>query len=120
LRLYFEHAFSEKEAGRLPLCFDMAVLERYREGGRVSLMRTRNAGLLQSREGWRLDFGIVDEEALIHASAADVFSLPQAERVHFAAHLRFPPLNERFLEMRLGGAGCIDDGEIESWDGQPR
>lgn len=117
--LYLQNAFESKEAGDLPLFFSMSVLERYTQSG-VRLMRSNNAGRLQSREGWRLDFGIVDEAGIIHAPAREVFRLPKAERLHFAAHVHLPPLNERFLQMQLGGGACMDDGETAAWDGKPR
>jgi len=117
--LYVQAAFEAKEAGDLPLFFSMDVLQRYAQDG-VRLMRSHNAGRLQSKEGWRLDFGIVDEARLIHAPAREVFRLPKAERLHFAAHLHLPPLNERFLRLQMGGGACVDDGETQPWDGTPR
>lgn len=117
--LYVQNVFEAKEAGDLPLFFSMSVLERYVQSG-VRLMRSSNAGRLQSREGWRLDFGIVDTAGLIHAPAREIFRLPKAERLHFAAHIHLPPLNERFLQMQMGGGACVDDGETSEWDGKPR
>lgn len=116
---YVEQALMNKDPGALPLCFDMVVLDKYREGG-CTLLRTRNAGRVHSPEGWRLDFGIVDEAGIIHASAAAVLQLPRAERRHFAAHVRTAPLNGRFLKMHMGLGACVDEGDIETWDGRPR
>ncbi|HLT58539.1 MAG: hypothetical protein LOD91_04415 [Limnochordales bacterium] len=116
---YVEEALISKDPGALPLCFDMAVLEKYRAAG-YALYRTQNAGRVQAPAGWRLDFGIVDEAGIIHAAAADVLQLPRAERRHFAAHVRTGPLNGRYLKMRLGLGACVDEGDIQAWDGRPR
>lgn len=116
---YVEQALVNKDTGALPICFDIAVLEKYRAAG-YTLFRTKSAGRVQSPEGWRLDFGIVDDAGVIHASAADVCKLPRAERQHFAAHVRIPPLNARFLKLHMGLGACVDEGDIEDWDGRPR
>jgi len=116
---YVEQALVNKDTGALPICFDIAVLEKYRAAG-YTLFRTKSAGRVQSPEGWRLDFGIVDDAGVIHASAADVCKLPRAERQHFAAHVRMPPLNARFLKLHMGLGACVDEGDIEDWDGRPR
>ncbi|MBO8140641.1 MAG: hypothetical protein H0Z37_00500 [Firmicutes bacterium] len=116
---YVEQALVAKDPGQLPICFDIGVLEKYREAG-CTFIRTRSSGRVQSPEGWRLDFGIVDDAGVIHAAAADVLKLPRKERQHFAAHVRVPPLNARFLKMRMGLGACIDEGDIEEWDGRSR
>jgi len=116
---YVEQALVNKDTGALPICFDIAVLEKYRAAG-YTLFRTKSAGRVQSPEGWRLDFGIVDDAGVIHASATDVCKLPRAERQHFAAHVRMPPLNARFLKLHMGLGACVDEGDIEDWDGRPR
>ncbi|OUM97049.1 MAG: hypothetical protein BAA04_06570 [Firmicutes bacterium ZCTH02-B6] len=116
---FVERALVDKNPGALPICFDIAVLEKYREAG-YTLFRTKSAGRVQAPEGWRLDFGIVDDAGVIHASAADVCKLPRAERQHFAAHVRTPPLNARFLKLHMGLGACVDEGDVEHWDGRPR
>ncbi|HET7560651.1 MAG TPA: hypothetical protein VFK80_11885 [Limnochordia bacterium] len=102
----------------MPLVFEMRVLEKYVQAGNV-VYRTNSAGRVDAKV-WRVDFGIVDVAGVIHAQAGDVFKLPQAEREHWAAHIAAPPLNARFLKMRLGLGACIDEGDIELWDGTPR
>lgn len=114
---YFTKVFAQKDFGAVPICFDIRVLERYREAG-LTLIRTRSAGRVQG-QGWRIDFGIVDDAGLIHAAAEDVFQLPSAEREHWAAHVVVPALNARFLKMRLGLGACVDEGDILTWDGRP-
>src|SRR5690606_17814926 len=94
VRTYVEKALVEKDAGALPLVVSMAALERYREAG-YTLMRTRSAGRVQSPDGWRLDFGIVDGAGVIHAGVRDVLKLPRAERRHLAAHVVTGPMNAR-------------------------
>lgn len=116
--LYVQAAFEAKEAGDLPLFFSMDVLQRYAQDG-VRLMRSHNAGRLQSKEGWRLDFGIVDEDGVIHAAVRDVLKLPRKERIHLAQHVIDVPLNARYLKLQLGQGGCVDEGDIIDWDGRP-
>jgi len=116
---YVEQALVDKDPGALPICFDMAVLEKYRLAG-CKLFRTRSAGRVQSPDGWRLDFGIVDDAGVIHAAARDVVKLPRGERQHFAAHVATAPLNARYLKMHMGLGACVDEGDIEDWDGRPR
>lgn len=118
VRTYVEKALVEKDAGALPLVVSMAALERYREAG-YTLMRTRSAGRVQSPDGWRLDFGIVDEDGVIHAAVRDVLKLPRKERIHLAQHVIDVPLNARYLKLQLGQGGCVDEGDIIAWDGRP-
>lgn len=115
---YLTSIFEQRDEGAIPVCFDMEVLQKYAGGG-YTLMRSKNAGLLRARQGWRLDFGIADEAGIIHTSIGDVFKLPKSERSHFATYLKTGPLNGRFIQMRLGGGACVDDGETVSWDGTP-
>lgn len=107
------------DLGATQLWFDQHVLDRYREqtGGRV--IRTDTAGRVSSPAGWSLDFGIADGDRVIHASAADLGQrLPAGERQHWASHLVTPPVSRNFVTMRLGGAACIDDGDLRRWASQ--
>lgn len=119
VRSYFAKCLVEKDEGAVPLVFDMAVLNRYREAG-YRLIRTRSAGRVQSPEGWRLDFGVTDEAGVIHAAVRDVWKLPRGEREHLAQYVVAPGLSARYLNMQLGMGGCIDEGDIEDWDGRPK
>jgi hypothetical protein len=79
-------------------------------------MRTNTVGRVRSAEGWSLDFGIAEGEALIHASLGDLSQrLPAAERQHWAEHLLTPPVSRNFLTMRLAPGSCIDDGDLRDW-----
>lgn len=115
---YVEKALKEKDPTGLPLAFRMDVLGKYREAG-YTIYRTRTAGRVQSPEGWRLDFGIVDGAGVIHATVRDVLKLPRREREHLAAHVVTAPLNARYLKIQMGHGGCVDEGDIVPWDGRP-
>ncbi|HLY65689.1 MAG TPA: hypothetical protein VKU60_09150 [Chloroflexota bacterium] len=101
--------------GRLQLWFDEHVLDMYRTQPAFRVLRTNTAGRVRSAS-WSLDFGIADEDRLIHASLMDLSQrLPEADRDHWAQHIHSPPASRNFLLMRLGGGACIDDGEIRDW-----
>jgi hypothetical protein len=100
------------------LWFDQHVLDRYRAQPGSRVIRTNTAGRLRAPAGWTLDFGIADEDRLIHLPAGDLAQrLPAAEREHWLQYLVTPPLSRNFLTMRLGAGSCIDDGEIRDWPG---
>lgn len=106
------------DIGFAQVWFHQAVLDKYRaaasSGYRV--IRTNSAGRVQIRGGWTLDFGISDDDRLIHASAADLAQrLPAAERKHWTQHLVGLPVSPTFLTMRLGAGHCLDDGEVRTW-----
>ncbi|HVA26020.1 MAG TPA: hypothetical protein VMW62_16715 [Chloroflexota bacterium] len=103
------------DMGRLQMWFEREVLDRYRGQAGVRVIRTDSAGRVRS-QAWSLDFGISDNDRLIHASVADLSQrLPEAERDHWSRHISGPPASRNFLLMRFGGGGCIDDGEIRDW-----
>jgi hypothetical protein len=104
------------DTGRLQLWFERHVLDKYRGQAGMRVIRTNTAGRIRG-QAWSLDFGISDEDRLIHASVADLSQrLPEAERDHWSRHVSNPPVSRNFLLMRFGGGGCIDDGEIRDWD----
>lgn len=115
---YYTRLFEEKDFAAIPIEFSIDVLSRYREQGNT-MIRTRSAGRVEG-DGWRIDFGIVDAEGCIHAAAGDIMKLPLSERRHWAQYARSQGLNGRFLKMRLGLGACVDEGDIEVWDGRPR
>jgi hypothetical protein len=99
-----------------PLWFDLAVLDVYRDRAGYRLLRTNTVGRVRSRDGWTLDFGIVEREKLIHASVGDLSQrLPAGERQHWIDHLVAEPASRNFILMRLGAAACIDDGDLRAW-----
>ena len=105
------------DLGAAQVWFDQRVLDRYRGQAGFRVIRTNTAGRVRSPAGWSLDFGIADDDRLIHTSLAELAQrLPPPERQHWVGHLVTPPVSPTFLTMRLGGgASCIDDGEVRGW-----
>ena len=95
--------------------FEQQVLDKYRGQNGARVIRTNTAGRVRA-QSWSLDFGISDDDRLIHASAADLSQrLPEAEREHWSQHAASLPASRTFLLMRFAGGGCIDDGDIRDW-----
>src|SRR5919202_121547 len=85
------------DPGLVQVWFDQRVLDRYRAQSGFRVIRTNTAGRVQAPAGWSLDFGIADDDRLIHAAAADLAQrLPQPERQHWASHLVTPPVSRNF------------------------
>ena len=104
------------DLGATQVWFDQRVLDRYRADAGFRVIRTNTVGQLRASARWLLDFGIADDDRLIHASAADLAQrLPAPERQHWVDHLVTPPLSRNFLTMRLGAGACLDDGEVRDW-----
>lgn len=104
------------DLGALQVSFAQEVLDRYRGQAGYRIIRTNSAGRVKAPAGWAIDFGIADQDRLIHVSAADLAQLlPESERQHWLNYLVTPPLSPTFLTMRLGRGGCIDDGEVRTW-----
>jgi hypothetical protein len=105
--------------GAAQLWFDQRVLDRYRRQPGWRVMRTNSVGRVQSPDGWSLDFGIADSDAVLHTSASEVSQrLPANERAHWAEHLLTPGVSRNFLSMRLAPGSCIDDGELRDFASQ--
>ncbi len=106
------------DLGAVQVWFDQRVLDRYRTQAGCQVIRTNSVGRVRSSAGWALDFGIADDDRLIHAPAADLAQrLPASERQHWVSQMVTPPVSRTFLMMRLGGGACIDDGEVRAWPG---
>lgn len=104
------------DLGRAQVWFDQRVLDRYRAQAGFRVIRTNTAGRVRSPAGWALDFGIADDDRLIHASAGDLAQrLPPPERQHWVGHLVTPAVSRGFLIMQLGAGGCFDDGDVRAW-----
>jgi hypothetical protein len=104
------------DIGLTQVWFHAAVLEKYRAQTGVRVLRSNSAGRVRTQGGWNLDFGIADDDRLIHASAADLAQrLPAAERRHWLGYIIAPPVSGTFLVMRLGAGHCMDDGDIRDW-----
>jgi hypothetical protein len=106
------------DSGLAQIWFSAGVLDRYRSQASVKVIRTNSAGRIRVQGGWTLDFGIADDDRLIHLSAADLSQrLPAADRQHWLEHVIAPPVSGTFLVMRLGAGHCMDDGDVREWTG---
>jgi hypothetical protein len=106
--------------GAAQVWFDQHVLDRYRAQPGWRVMRTDTVGRIRSPDGWSLDFGIANDDRVVHASAADLTQrLPTTERQHWAQHVLTPPVSRTFVTMRLAPGSCIDDGELRDFAPQP-
>jgi hypothetical protein len=115
LRLIYRRVLHNQDASLTQVCFDPAVLERYRGQPGYSLIRTNSAGRIRREGGWSLDLGI--GEQTVHANLRDVMgNIPEAERDHWAEHAVAPPLSAKFLQMQLTPNSCFDDGEVRPWE----
>lgn len=106
-------AFEAGDGAGLPVCFSLEVLRKYQEDG-ATLIRTKNAGrvMLLGPMSFRLDFGIHDDTRTITVLLGEFLrAVPKPERSRWAEFLVVPPLNERFLKMRVR-SGCVDDGDL--------
>ena len=102
--------------GAAHLWFDQRVLDHYRALAGWRVMRTNTVGRVRSPEGWSLDFGIGEGEAVIHTTASELSQrLPAAERQHWAQHVATPATSRNFVTMRLAPGSCIDDGDLRDW-----
>lgn len=105
------------DLGAAHLWFDQRVLDRYRAQPGWRVMRTNTVGRLAAPEGWSLDFGIADGDAVVHTSVSELSQrLPAAERQHWAQHCVTPEVSRNFLTMRLAPGSCIDDGDLRDWN----
>ena len=117
LMLLYRRAFQSQDPALVQVCFDIAVLEKYRGAAGFSLIRTDTVGRVKREGGWAIDVGIGEEGRTIHTSLGDVLhNLPETERAHWAQHVVTLPLSQPFLQMRLQPGSCFDDGEVRSWE----
>jgi len=104
------------DAGLAQVWFTSNVLDRYREQSGTRVLRTNSAGRIRSSGGWTLDFGISEDDRLIHASAADLTQrLPPTDKQHWLTHVVTPAASGTFLVMRVGAGHCMDDGDVRDW-----
>jgi hypothetical protein len=115
-RVALRRGLASEDPSLIELHFDVAVLDRYREGAGFSIIRTDTVGRVRKQGGWSLDFGISPDEDMVHVTFGQLLTLPDAEREHFAGHARLLPASRVFLQMRMAAGACIDDGEVRSWD----
>ncbi len=115
-RIAVRRALTSASPDQLTLHFAVEVLKRYREAGGFSIIRTDTVGRVRKQGGWSLDFGIAPEEDMIHVTYAQLVTLPESEREHFAAHACLLPASKMFLSMRMTPGSCFDDGEVRNWE----
>ena len=115
-RVALRRALAAPDPAQITLHFEVAVLDRYREGGGFSIIRTETVGRVRKQGGWSLDFGIAPDEDMIHVTYGQMLALPETERQHFASYARLLPASKMFLQMRIAPGSCFDDGEVRSWE----
>jgi hypothetical protein len=115
-RLAVRRALLASDPAQVALHFEVAVLDRYRGAGGFSIIRTDTVGRVRKQGSWSLDFGIAPDEDRIHVTYAQLITLPEGEREHFAAHACLLPASKMFLQMRMSPGSCFDDGEIRPWE----
>ncbi len=108
-------ALAARDASRLHVRFDSAVIDRYRAIEGAQVLRSRSVGRVALPGRWSLDVGIAPDGTL-HVPFKDLVDrLPEAQWPHWLEHLIEEPASHAFLQMRLAAGACIDDGETEAW-----
>lgn len=116
LKVLYRRALMNRDPALVQLTFDQAVLDRYRSDASYRVMRTNSAGRVARTGGWSLDFGIGEDDGVIHASwQALTERLPDSERDHWAGCASGPHLSHNFVRMQLSPGSCFDDGDLRSW-----
>jgi hypothetical protein len=115
-RVALRRTLAAEDPAQVTLHFEVAVLDRYRGAAGFSIIRTDTVGRVRKQGGWALDFGIAPDEAMVHVTYAQLITLPEAEREHFAAHACLLPASKMFLQMRITPGSCFDDGELRPWE----
>ena len=111
-------AVSSGDASALPVHFAASVLSRY-VGGGAKILRTNTVGRLLQPGKAVIDFGIVEDDTVIHLRFGDIAALiPESERAHWFDHLVPPTASRPYLQMILQPGACHDDGELREWTPQ--
>ncbi|HEY7270440.1 MAG TPA: hypothetical protein VH951_11485 [Dehalococcoidia bacterium] len=116
LRIVLRRGLLRDDLALVPVHFEAGVLDRYREAGGFSLIRTDTVGRVKKEGGWVVDVGIAPDETTVHAFAGDLLRLPPDEREHWASFAVALPSSRMFLQMRLAPGACHDDGEPRKWE----
>ncbi len=114
-RLTLKRALANADYAKLPVHFEVAVLDRYRESPGFSIIRSNTVGRVRKQGGWSLDFGIADDESMVHLTLADLQNLPVDERDHWTGFATLLLSSEMYIQMRMSPGACYDDGEIRPW-----
>jgi len=117
LKLVYRKALASNDPALVQLAFEAGVLDRYRGEPGYQVIRTNSAGRVRKQGGWSLDFGIADDDRIVHTSwRALVEQLPEGERDHWAMHASVAAaLSDNFVRMQLSPMSCFDDGELRAW-----
>ena len=108
-------AVSSGDASALPIHFSASVLTQYVEGG-ARILRSNTVGRLLQPGKAVVDFGIVEDDEVIHLRFGDLVSLiPESERAHWLDHLVPLEASRAYLQMTLQPGACHDDGELREW-----
>ena len=108
-------AVSSGDASALPVHFSATVLTRYVDGG-AKILRTDTVGRLIQPGKAVIDFGIVEDDTVIHLRFGDIGALiPASERSHWLDHLVPPTASRPYMQMTLQPGACHDDGELREW-----
>ena len=108
-------AVSSGDASPLPVHFTASVLARYVDGG-ARILRTDTVGRLMQPGKAVIDFGIVEDDTVIHLRFGDIGALiPESERSHWLDHLVPPTASRPYMQMTLQPGACHDDGELREW-----
>ena len=108
-------AVSSGDASTLPVHFSASVLTRYIDAGAKTLRSNTVGRLLQPGKAV-IDFGIVEDDTVIHLRFGDIASLiSESERDHWLDHLISPAASRPYLQMTLQPGACHDDGELREW-----
>ncbi len=109
-------AVSSGDASKLPVHFNASVLTYYTDRG-AKILRSDTVGRLMQPGKAVIDFGIVEDDTVIHLRFGDIGSLiPEAERDHWLDHLVPPSASRAYLQMTLQPNSCHDDGPLREWD----
>ena len=108
-------AVNSGDASTLPIHFAASVLNRYIDGG-AKILRTNTVGRLLQPGKAVIDFGIVEDDTIIHLRFGDIAALiPESERAHWLDSLVAPRASRPYLQMTLQPGACHDDGELREW-----
>ncbi len=109
-------AVSSGDAASLPIHFSAAVLTHYLERG-AKILRSDSVGRLLQPGKAVIDFGIVEDDAVIHLRFGDLMSIiPESERDHWLDHLVALSASRAYLQMTLQPGACHDDGPLREWE----
>ncbi len=96
------------------------MLHRYLQAPGAKILRSDTVGRLLRPGRPILDFGLVEDDRVIHLRFDDLVQLvAEDERDHWLDHLLMPPLSRSLLEMQRNPSSCHDDGPIREWRPPP-